>query len=1277
MLFFVFMSIPSALFAAAPGGVSANLELWLKADAGIDEDDGEGIDAWNDQSGQDNHATQTAAGKRPTYEDDAVSSINHNPAVNFDDNNDYLSLGNISAIKGGSDYALYAVGIREDNSGNYAIGADGGTNNQDLHLGYLDSNTIRFGQWTNNLDFDVDAFGAAASTPYMLFGEFDGSGHRAWELHDADETEGTNTDSTGLSGSRNTYIGWHNSSRYYDGRITEVIIYSEDLATSSDEQRVESYLALKYGMTLDQSSATDYLDSSSSTIWDATENASYNNDIAGIGQDDGSELDQATSTAESADAIVTMGSASSQGDGDFLIWGNDDAATGSQASDIPSGVGLRLTREWRLDETGNIGTVSVVFNLDNTSLPRTGDAADYVLLKDADGTFSDATLLGTLGTGTHFGTTTTANSAVTFTDVDFSDGDYFTLAFVNGDDSSLGGIFEGVKLWLDADDIATLHVNDTCTGDAPAVGGSVECWEDKSGEGAHVTKIADDCDAHSSGNQTCGVPQYRTNQFNGRAALEFFQSEDDAMRYDLDANGAGWTGTNFTQFIAFEQQGTPSQYDSFFSNGYPAGSDHYQIDNDENSQFRLFTGGGGETQKSAVFEEFDNTLKLYTITADDTTYTTFSDGKEKNTLTDDRGRSFEHYRINQNRNGHHRNNSKISEIIIYDRLLSSCELWAVNQYLGSKYGTNFGGGSPGGVGCEGIQVWYNAGSGVSTASDKVTDWDDLGPDDKHATSTGSKRPDYIAKGLNDNPTIRFDGTNDRLRTSLDIGEDQYEDFSIYSVYRPAVDSAGSPWGNDNGGWDRFIVDNSTLNNAVSTGPGGTPANNLTGISGLFTALFPTLAYIFYDEDENDASYVRVNGTTTATFTAGNGPQSDNNFAIGFNGNDNYFDGDVAEIVVYDKLHSITNRRKVETYLATKYGITLDDNQDYIDSVNTTIFDSNGTHSGYTNDIAGIGRDDRQSLDQLTSSSSNSGAIIEVSSASSQDSGDFLFWGNDDGTTSEVGTNLPPGTGKRLGRIWRFDETGDIGTITLAFDLSGLTATGNSADDFTLITDTDTTFTTGAATTSATSYSTSTKIVTFVGADIADNDYVALGTMNGGALLVDIVDASGTPVANPSIDFGVIDFAFTDQTATGTLGASDERIQVNNGTGSSIWTLSIAASSTTAVWSGASSTYDFNDPTAQVGDSDSDDDDVGGQLTIDPSGATLSSDSNCSLTGISFGVESSFSEDVTDSITLASANTSAAAVCVWEITGIDLSQTIPPEQPADSYQIDLVLSIIAS
>lgn len=182
------------------------------------------------------------------------------------------------------------------------------------------------------------------------------------------------------------------------------------------------------------------------------------------------------------------------------------------------------------------------------------------------------------------------------------------------------------------------------------------------------------------------------------------------------------------------------------------------------------------------------------------------------------------------------------------------------------------------------------------------------------------------------------------------------------------------------------------------------------------------------------------------------------------------------------------------------------------------------------------------------------------------------------------------------------------------------------------------------------------------------------TPPSGTLTVDIVDGVGNPVGSPSMAMGAVTFSFSYQTANGTFGVSTEKIRVENTTANPQWNLTIAANGgSTAFWDGVTSDYDFNDPTANAGDG-GDADSLGGQMTMDASGGTLGG--TCSATDITKGSSASFSEGVTDSITLLTAGASADTSCYWDLTGVSISQTVPLEQPADSYSINMTLTVTA-
>ena len=182
----------------------------------------------------------------------------------------------------------------------------------------------------------------------------------------------------------------------------------------------------------------------------------------------------------------------------------------------------------------------------------------------------------------------------------------------------------------------------------------------------------------------------------------------------------------------------------------------------------------------------------------------------------------------------------------------------------------------------------------------------------------------------------------------------------------------------------------------------------------------------------------------------------------------------------------------------------------------------------------------------------------------------------------------------------------------------------------------------------------------------------------GSLGVDVVDGSGVSVASPSLAMSGLVISNLCQTTTGTLGMSTQKIRLANTTGYSPWSLSIAASGgATANWSSGTATYDFNDANASGCSDGGDADSLAGQLSIDPTAATNAPQAGCTTTGVGLGSASTFSQGTTDSITLASASTSALPGCYWDLTGIALSQKIPSLQASGSYSLQLTLTSVAN
>ena len=140
----------------------------------------------------------------------------------------------------------------------------------------------------------------------------------------------------------------------FDGYTPEFIVYSRYL-TPLERRRAESYLAVKYGITLDGS----YLDSDGNLLWDRDEAPAYHNRVAAYGNDAAGGLEQpmsATSYEEapnfsalkendsyhrsnsynlpSSARLLVMGReyGNAMPDKGYVFWGDDDAPTATYTS---------------------------------------------------------------------------------------------------------------------------------------------------------------------------------------------------------------------------------------------------------------------------------------------------------------------------------------------------------------------------------------------------------------------------------------------------------------------------------------------------------------------------------------------------------------------------------------------------------------------------------------------------------------------------------------------------------------------------------------------------------------------------------------------------------------------------------------------------------------------------------------------------------------------------------------------------------------------------------
>ncbi|NVK50536.1 MAG: DUF11 domain-containing protein, partial [Cyclobacteriaceae bacterium] len=198
--------------------------------------------------------------------------------------------------------------------------------------------------------------------------------------------------------------------------------------TPAERNIIESYLAVKYGITLDPF-VGQYVNSSGNTIWN---NTTYWHDVFGIGKDNASGLIQVNSnsynsgsgdgTGQSGKGNIVLSNPSSLDDGDFLMIGHDNGALTTQTSDLPASLGaFRLTREWKVKRTGDPGSLDLVFDLAGLTFNGT-QASDFKLVIDSDGDGNFTT-----GTPTVIDASGFVSDRASFTGVSLPDNSVFTL----------------------------------------------------------------------------------------------------------------------------------------------------------------------------------------------------------------------------------------------------------------------------------------------------------------------------------------------------------------------------------------------------------------------------------------------------------------------------------------------------------------------------------------------------------------------------------------------------------------------------------------------------------------------------------------------------------------------------------------------------------------------------------------------------------------------------------------------------------------------------------
>lgn len=247
----------------------------------------------------------------------------------------------------------------------------------------------------------------------------------------------------------------------------------------------------------------------------------------------------------------------------------------------------------------------------------------------------------------------------------------------------------------------------------------------------------------------------------------------------------------------------------------------------------------------------------------------------------------------------------------------------------------------------GLQLWFDAadsntlfsnstGSTLATPSGSVGRWEDKGPNLWHATqSVAANQPIRITGSLfNGLDTLRFDGVNDNLRISqsLNIATNISESTFFVVATSEVKGTAG----------DLFFINNGSGNTpriVLRTGGSGvirplfrrldgdanypyatvnisTTGSNMLNCYSVGVKFNPSSSYYYAN-----GSFLIFSGSLPSSWTGSTSNTTSSFVSIGSQGGTgNYLQGNMGEIIYYNKYLNDIERRAIERYLLRKWNI---------------------------------------------------------------------------------------------------------------------------------------------------------------------------------------------------------------------------------------------------------------------------------------------------------------------------------------------------------------------
>jgi hypothetical protein len=351
----------------------------------------------------------------------------------------------------------------------------------------------------------------------------------------------------------------------------------------------------------------------------------------------------------------------------------------------------------------------------------------------------------------------------------------------------------------------------------------------------------------------------------------------------------------------------------------------------------------------------------------------------------------------------------------------------------------------------GIKLWLRAADIAASDGDPVHSWVSVSDASIIATSAGmGSAPTFRSAdpaSVNFYPAVSFNGISNGLNLGANCIYSNDKAINIFVVNRASASAIGKtePLMIDQG----FVAD---YGYGISMGPSNTGAlyavNQGFRDAGIPAGEEPLLLAAEFNFDKGSMSLSNMASlVNSVTFTAASlappvvycNSNSGGPFTIGRqskgamlnNNNGRFYTGEIAEIIVYEGEIGLVESLRIQTYLAIKYGITLQG--DYYSSGGDIIWDFASFYP--SGNAVGIGRDDASGLNHLMSKSSMGNETILLRNGTLGAPEPFIA----DNTYIILGhnnlsrnfTRSLPGGSIAMERSWRASLTGSPGPFRIS------------------------------------------------------------------------------------------------------------------------------------------------------------------------------------------------------------------------------------------------------